>query len=159
MAAYALPARLPADSVRVARLARRLWITAGGLAAFTLLLYTVWGAGPTLLELTWFNALALTFQGLTCVAAGYLAFGRFRVLHDPASYWVGVAFCVYGTAMVLYVLVWPGLLPGGGSFLAHRSDTAAWFTVFAFSGCGFFCRSRRGRNGPARRGCRWRAGL
>ncbi len=128
----------PRDSERVERLARRLGIAAIGLCALTAVLYALFGVGARLLELTWFNAFALTFQALTCLSAGYIAFGRYRALEDAASYWVGVAFCVYGTALVLYVLAWPGLLPEGGTFLAGLAGTAAWFTVMALAGLWVF---------------------
>jgi len=125
------------------------WTTAL-LGLLTLALYLLVGSGPQLPALPWFNPMVLTFQVLTCTAVAGLAFGRFRVLRDPTSYWTGIGFCLYGVVLVFYVLAWPGLLPDGSSILGRLPGTAAWFPAVsgtALSGC-LFAAARAGRPGP-----------
>jgi PAS domain S-box-containing protein len=64
-----------------------------------------------------------------CVA--FLAFGRWQVLRDPASFWVGIAFSGFSVGMLFNFMTFPGLLPGGGSIIGHLLSTAAWAAVVA----------------------------
>jgi signal transduction histidine kinase len=118
--------------------AERVHVLVRGVVAFAVLLavlsaalYAVWGRGGMLMELPWINPFALTLQALTCLTVSVLVLGRYRVLQDSGSYWVGAGFCLYGTVLVFYVLSWPGLLPDGRSFLAVSPGTAAWFSVLS----------------------------
>lgn len=52
--------------------------------------------------------------GADGVCVAFLALGRHRALHDPASYWTGIAFAAFSIFGVFYVLSWPGLRSDGG---------------------------------------------
>lgn len=62
----------------------------------------------------------------SCIA--FLALGRHRVLHDPASYWTGIGFAVLAILSALYVLAWPGVRASGLPLLGHLPGTSAWIT-------------------------------
>jgi PAS domain S-box-containing protein len=96
-------------------------------------LYSIWGAGPVLVEIPWFTPMFSTFIALTALSTAFLALGRFQVLRDPISFWISLTFAGFGVAMVFYVLAWPGLLPDGRSFIAALSNTAAWMSSLAIS--------------------------
>jgi signal transduction histidine kinase len=115
--------RIPSSSPSL----RAIAVMALLLVLTTLALFPTWGRGTVLVPLPWFNAIMLTFQALTCLTASVLLLGRYRVLQDPASYWVGIGFITYPIILVFYVLSWPGLLPDGGAVLGQLPGTAAWF--------------------------------
>jgi signal transduction histidine kinase/ActR/RegA family two-component response regulator len=126
------PVARPQDVNYVARLSRRLRVVAVSLAVFTTVLYATYGSAVRLLELSWFNAFGFTFQAVASAAVSFIAFGRYRVLQDSASYWIGMGFTGFAVALLGYVLAWPGLLPDGTSVLANLPGTAAWLPVLAF---------------------------
>jgi hypothetical protein len=96
------------------------------LGVLPLALIRYWGAGPVLAVLPWFTPMVSTFQALTCLSVGYLAWGRYRVLHDPASFWSGLAFAGFGIGLALYTLTWPALMPNGQALLGQLPNTSAW---------------------------------
>ncbi|MEN6336872.1 MAG: MASE3 domain-containing protein, partial [Phycisphaerales bacterium] len=94
-------------------------------------LYLAWGAGPALAQAPWYNPMMFTFLALTCVCVAFLAFGRYGVLRDPVCFWIGMGFLGFTIGITFYVLTWPGLLPGGRSVLAHRTNTPAFLSTLA----------------------------
>ena len=92
------PASPAPRSERVQRLVRGAGIFALILGVLTVGLYSFWGRGGTLIELPWINPVALTLQALTCLTASVLVLGRYRVLQDAASYWVGASVAAAGFA-------------------------------------------------------------
>lgn len=93
------------------------------------ILAAVWGSGPVIVVLPWFNPLLFTFIALTSISVAFLALGRYQVLHDPFSYWVGIGFAMNSITMAFYVLAWPGLLPDGGAFIAQLPGTAGFMAT------------------------------
>ena len=67
----------------------------------------------------------------TCVAL--FAFGRFRVLRDPVSYWICTGFTTFAIGWVFRILAWPGLLPNGGAIICHLPYTSATIGLWAMS--------------------------
>ncbi len=91
---------------------------------------------PVLAAVTWFIPAISLFQALTLFSVGFLALGRYHVLRDLPSFWIGMGTTGFGTALVFYALTWPGLLPDGGPVIASLPGTPAWFvqlgiTVFS----------------------------
>ena len=108
------------------------------LAVLVIVILVYREALPIFPVLLWYNPTILTFLALTALSGAFLAFGRYQVLRDHASYWIGMSFVSFGVALVFYLLAWPGLLPGGRSFIAEFPGTAAWYnslglTFFALS--------------------------
>jgi PAS domain S-box-containing protein len=93
-----------------------------GLAAF-------WGPGPILAQLPWYIPLISAFVALMTLSIAYLALGRYHVLRDALSFWVGSGFAAYGIGQILYALTWPGVLPGGNSILGELANTSAWVAL------------------------------
>lgn len=92
-------------------------------------LYVYWGSGPVLVELPWYNPMMFTFLALTSLSVAFLAFGRYRVIGGPTSFWIGIGFSGLGIGLAFYVLAWPGLLPGGRSIIGQVPNTAAVISV------------------------------
>jgi len=86
----------------------------------------IWGTGPILVTAPWYIPLVSGFVALITLLIGYLALGRYQVLRDPVSFWVGSGFAVYGVGQIFYALTWPGLLQGGGAIPGQLSGTSAW---------------------------------
>ena len=90
-------------------------------------LYFRWGGpGPILAVFPWFVPLISLFHALINVSIAFLALGRFSVLREPDSFWIGMGSGGFGVSLIFYALCWPGLLPGGGSILAALPGTPAW---------------------------------
>jgi PAS domain S-box-containing protein len=103
--------------------------TAVGLALLILGLFFSWGPGPILAALPWYIPLISSFVALTAISISYLALGRYHVMRDPLSFWVGTGFAAYGIGQIFYALTWPSVLPGGGSILGHLANTSAWIAL------------------------------
>jgi signal transduction histidine kinase len=137
----AAPAAAPAGRTarsQVRGLVRAAVALACLLGVLTAVLYLYRGTGATLPVLPWFNPFVMTFQALTCLIASALILGRYRVLRDRVSFWIGAGFSVYGIVVAFYVLAWPGLVPNRTSFLADLASTAAWFPALSavlLTGC------------------------
>jgi two-component system, sensor histidine kinase len=116
----------------VATIAKRpliRWIIGSAIAA--ILLHTVlilaYGSGPVLIEIPSVVAVSTAFIALAAASVAFLALGRFRVLGDPVSYWIGIMSTVYTILSVLRFLTWPGLVPGDRSIIRALPNTSAWF--------------------------------
>jgi PAS domain S-box-containing protein len=107
-------------------------------AVFFIVLYAAWGSGPVIAVIPWFTPMFSTFIALTALSVAFLALGRYQVLCDPVSYWIGLTFAGLGIGLVFYVLAWPGLLPNGQSFIAGLTNTAGWMSALALSITGPF---------------------
>jgi PAS domain S-box-containing protein len=68
----------------------------------------------------------------------FLALGRYQVLRDPVSFWVGLGFASLGIGHVFHVLTWPGLLPGGRATIARFANTSAFITELNLTILGVF---------------------
>lgn len=88
-----------------------------------------WGSGPVLVEFPWYILLISAFVALVAFCISYLAFGRYQVMRDPLSFWVGCGFALYSIGQVYYALTWPGVLEGGSAILGHLSNTSAWVAL------------------------------
>jgi PAS domain S-box-containing protein len=74
-----------------------------------------------------------SFIALASFSVSFLAFGRYHVLRDSISFWVGMGFAGYGVATIFYILSFPGLLPDGTSLLARWTNTPAWIMTLLLS--------------------------
>ncbi len=109
--------------------------------------------------LPWFTPLVSAFYALSALSIAYLALGRYHVLRDPGSYWVGLGFATFAIAQVFRVLVWPGLLPDGQSLFGHFSSTPAWIGRLGLCLLGIFLLAAalvgRPAKQPSRRALGW----
>src|SRR6266496_6048298 len=80
-------------------------------------------ADPILAKAPWYVPLVCAFISLTTLSVSYLALGRYQVLRDPLSFWVGSGFATYAIGQIFVALSWPGLLPRGVSFVGHLANT------------------------------------
>ena len=89
----------------------------------------IWGTGPVLTSAPWYIPLIGSSISLIAFLIGYLALGRYQVLRDPVSFWVGSGYLVYGLGQIFYALTWPGLLPNGDPIIGHQAGTSAWIAL------------------------------
>lgn len=95
------------------------------LSALVIGIASYWGTGPVLVQMPWYIPLISGFVALISLSVAYLSLGRYHVLRDPLSFWVGSGFVAYGIGQIFYALDWPGLLPNGMSFLGDLPGTSA----------------------------------
>ncbi|MBI5572079.1 MAG: PAS domain S-box protein [Desulfomonile tiedjei] len=81
---------------------------------------------PVLAEIPMFVPMIHGFIALIGFCVAFLALGRHRALHDPASYWTGIAFAAFSILAVFYVLSWPGLRSDGRAIIGHLPEAAVW---------------------------------
>ena len=91
-----------------------------------------WDSVPVLVEAAWYIPLISAFISLITLLVGYLALGRYQVLRDPVSFWVGTGFCIYGIGHIFYAFSWPNLIPDG-SILGNLPSTSAWIGLVNLS--------------------------
>ena len=77
-----------------------------GLTVLVVGIALFWGSGPVLVQHPWYVPLISAFVSLTSLSVAYLALGRYQVLRDPISFWVGCAFAAYGIGQIFYALPW-----------------------------------------------------
>lgn len=111
-------------------------LTAIVLAFVTLAGYQLWGTGQIIGETPWYIPMMHSFTGLAAFSVAFLALGRYPVLRDPASYWVGISFGAFGILSLFYILSWPGLLPNGRAVIASLPNTSAWFAALELTTLG-----------------------
>jgi hypothetical protein len=109
-----------------------------GLGILFVGLIGTWGSGPVLFETPWYIPTMHSFAGLAAVSVAFLALGRYSVLRDPTSYWVGIAFAVFGIQSVFFILTWPGLVAGGRGLIAELPNTSGWIALLELTGLNFF---------------------
>ena len=102
-------------------------------AMLVLLLFRRSGPGPVLVVLPWFIPLVSVFQALTYFSVVFLALGRYTVLRDPTSFWIGSGAAGFGISLVFYALTWPGVLPDGGSVISGLPGTPVWILQIGLS--------------------------
>lgn len=78
---------------------------------------------------TWLVPLTNNFNALIAICTAVLAWGRYKVMRDPTSYWIGAGFWSAAVALLLWLLSWPGLTPGGHQVLGHTVSTSAYATL------------------------------
>jgi len=113
----------------VTPLLRVIAVTAWLLTVITAVVFCWWGRGSVIAEIPWIVPMVHGFQVLAAFCIAYLAFGRYRVLRDPMSFWVGVSFASTCIGLTFYILAWPGLLPNGGAIIAHYPSTPVWIII------------------------------
>lgn len=89
----------------------------------------IWGTGPVLAEVPWFIPFISSLVSLIGIIVGYLALGRYQVLRDPVSFWVGSGFLVYSIGHIYYMLSWPSVLPVGIPILGSLASTPVWIAL------------------------------
>ncbi|MCL4535364.1 MAG: GAF domain-containing protein, partial [Bacteroidetes bacterium] len=104
-----------------------------GLAVLFGILFLLWGRGQVIAVLTWYSPMMNSFMALAGLSIAFLSFGRYRVLREPAPFWIGIAFTGFTIFAVFYVLSLPGLLPSGRGLIAGLTNTASWFWHLQFS--------------------------
>jgi PAS domain S-box-containing protein len=114
-----------------------MWLAILAVAAALLILLLgvdlAWGSGPVLSQAPWYIPLVSAFNALTTLCIAYLALGRYHVLRDSLSFWVGSGFAAYGIGQIFYALTWPGLLPGGRSIVGQLANTPAWIAILGLT--------------------------
>lgn len=109
-----------------------------GLTILVLGVDLAWGSGPVLAQHPWYIPLISAFVSLMSLSVAYLALGRYQVLRDPISFWVGCGFAAYGIGQIFYALTWPGVLPDGSSLLGQLANTPALIAMLDISILGVF---------------------
>lgn len=111
------------------------WIVglAIGLTVINGALYLYWGPGPVIVVLPWFVPAVHSFMALAALSIAFLSFGRYRVLRQPAPFWIGVGFGAFTIYVLFYVISWPDLVPGAQSVVAVEANTSSWFYHLQFS--------------------------
>jgi PAS domain S-box-containing protein len=79
-----------------------------------------------LTEIPMFVPMLFSFGALAALCIIIMSIGRYFVLHDPVSYWIGIAFINIIIGNIFYILVWPGILSNGRPMIGHTAGTAAW---------------------------------
>ena len=82
--------------------------------------------GPILAVIPTFVPMLYSFGALAALCIIVMSIGRYFVLYDPVSYWIGIGFINILIGNVFYILVWPGLLSNGHPIIGHLPGTAAW---------------------------------
>jgi len=100
------------------------------LTGLTVMMYLEWGTGQPLGDTPWYIPVMHGMTGLAAFSVAFLSLGRYPVLRDPASYWIGMGFTAFGIQTIFFILTWPGLLPGGQAIIAHLPNTSGWIAVF-----------------------------
>lgn len=100
------------------------------LSALYGLLIVYLGPGPVVFEVPWYIMVATSVVALAAFTSAYFALGRYQVLRDPVSYWIGVGQLVVGGLAVFVVLTWPGSLPTGQSIIARFPSTSSYISTF-----------------------------
>src|SRR3990172_1978296 len=80
------------------------------------------GRGPVLVALPWVELTAQSFAILSALCIAYFSLGRHRVLGEPSTLWVGLAFWAYAIFAALYVLVFPGVVGEDSVLRVHPND-------------------------------------
>jgi hypothetical protein len=112
--------------------------TAIGLGVLVASIVIFWGSGPVIAEIPWYIPVVASFSSLTTLCVAYLALGRFQVLRDQISFWVGAGFASLAIGQICYVLSWPGLMPDGSAFIARLPNTSALITYLNLTLLGGF---------------------
>ena len=120
------------------RLLLALLGTVIGLTVLVIAIAVSSGSGPMLAEAPWYIPLISAFIALITLCISYLALGRYHVLRDTISFWVGSGFAAYGIGQIFYGLTWPAILPGGNSILGHLANTPAWIALVDLTVLGAF---------------------
>lgn len=109
-----------------------------GLTALHAILVILWGTGQPVAVLPWYVPMMHSFAALAALGIAFLAFGRYRVLREPASFWTGTAFVAFALLAPFYVLSWPGLLPDDRGLIAELPNTSGWLLALKFSALALF---------------------
>ncbi|MBI2952808.1 MAG: PAS domain S-box protein [Chloroflexi bacterium] len=90
----------------------------------SLLLITM-GRGPVLFRLPWVEITVQFFVVIAALGIAYFCVGRYRVLGEPGTLWVGLAFWAYAIFGLAYFLVIKGTVDGG-AILNVPPNAADW---------------------------------
>lgn len=119
-------------------LLRRIIRLAVGLAVLHSFLFLLWGRGLVVVVLSWVAPMADAVAALAAFSVAFLALGRYRVLHEPVPFWIGIAFGASAVLDVFYLLSWPGLLADDRGLIAELPNTSAWLFGVKFGVLAFF---------------------
>jgi PAS domain S-box-containing protein len=132
-------------------------VTATLLTVGFLVLAQYWEPGPLTLELPLIVPTLVGFSTLAALGIAFLAIGRYRVLHEPSAFWIGLSFSALGVLFFFYVLTWPGLGPEGSALISRLPGTPAWIYNLAatINGSTLFAAALLSRPRPGGRTARW----
>ena len=99
------------------------------LSALFVGLYLAYGTGVPIGETPWYVPVSHSFAGLSALIVGFLSLGRYKVLRDSSSYWIGIALTSFAILSAFFILTWPGLLGGTEGIIAQLPGTSAWIAV------------------------------
>src|SRR3990172_2404059 len=77
------------------------------------------GRGPVLVVLPWVEVTAESFAILAALSIAYFCLGRYRVLGEPPTLWVGLAFWANAIFTVLYLLTVRGVVDSTSVLAVH----------------------------------------
>ena len=98
------------------------------LSALYCVLIVYWVPGPVLFEAPWYIMGSTSFIALAVFTSAFFALGRYQVLRDPASYWIGMSCFVTGGLSIFYFLTWPGFSPTGQAIIARLPSTPVYIS-------------------------------
>jgi PAS domain S-box-containing protein len=87
--------------------------------------------GHLTVVIPWFIPAVNSLLFLISASVSFLAFGRYGIIGDSSSFWVGMGSSQFAVGMLFNTLTFPGLTAGGGQLMGRLSNTAAWEAAFA----------------------------
>ncbi|HEX2981853.1 MAG TPA: hypothetical protein VHO48_16455, partial [Anaerolineaceae bacterium] len=82
-------------------------------------------------HLSWFVPVVDSLLILIGACVTFLAFGRYHVLRDPASFWTGIGFSGFAVSLAFHLLTFPGAFAEEGSLVAGSPASPAWAITMA----------------------------
>jgi PAS domain S-box-containing protein len=121
---------------------RRLQVAKAGTVFFFifLLIFLVLRkeSNPDLPILPWFIPFINSLNVIAFFSVAIVSIGRYSVLRDPPSFWIGMGAMSYGISLIFRTLSWPGMLPNGEAIIGTLPGTTAWFVQFGITILSFF---------------------
>ncbi len=108
------------------------------LAVFHAVVAILWGPGPVIAVLPWYVPMVYSWAAVAAAGIAFVALGRYRVLREPAPFWIGMGFSTFAVLAIFYVLSWPGLLPGERGLIARLDNTPTGFLNLQLSALAVF---------------------
>jgi signal transduction histidine kinase len=126
-----MASRTPANKIGSRPLLTTIGIAVVVSLVVVLIVYIRFGKGIGFPAAPVIVPLAHGFFAVAALAICFLAFGRYRVLRDPISFWIGTAFASTTVVMTVYVLSFPINLPRNGQFISLLPGPPAWILAFS----------------------------
>jgi hypothetical protein len=92
-------------------------------------MYLSRGSGRVLGVIPWFIPVMQGLSGLAGFSVAFLALGRYPVLREAHSYWIGVGFAAFGIEAGFFLLAWPGFLPVAADVQDRLQNVTGWIAL------------------------------